>query len=80
MKKMRLIKVLSLALSCGALVFGGTSASADEFSANAGTTFILVPVPNTSPQLFTHTVDGVVRCHAAGGLHGPFRPHGDGNG
>lgn len=31
-----------------------------EFFANAGTTFVLVPIPNTSPQEFTHTVDGVV--------------------
>ena len=60
MKKMNLTKVLPLALSCAALLMGGTSARAEEFSAFAGTTFILVPVPHTSPQLFTHTVDGVV--------------------
>ena len=60
MKKMSLTKVLCLALGCAALVLGGTSASAGEFFANAGTTFVLVPVPNTNPQLFTHTVDGVV--------------------
>ena len=66
MKKMSLTKVLSLVLSCGALVFGGTSASACDFSANAGTTFILVPVPNTSPLLFTHTVDGVVEVSPLG--------------
>ena len=60
MKRMNLTNVLPLALSCAALLMGGTSARAEEFSAFAGTTFILVPVPHTSPQLFTHTVDGVV--------------------
>jgi hypothetical protein len=66
MKRMNLTKVLSLALGCAALVFGGTTASAVEFSAFAGTTFILVPVPNTSPQQFTHTVDGVVEVSPLG--------------
>jgi len=66
MKKMSLTKVLSLALGCAALVLGGTSASAREFFASAGTTFILVPLPNTSPQLFTHTVDGVVEVSPLG--------------
>ncbi len=59
MKKLSLPAVLSLALGCAALLFGGTSAAARDFSAFAGTTFILVPVANTSPQQFTHTVDGV---------------------
>jgi hypothetical protein len=66
MKRMSLTKVLSLALGCAALVFGGTSASAREFFASAGTTFILVPLPNTSPQLFSHTVDGVVEVSPLG--------------
>jgi hypothetical protein len=42
------------------------SAIAQEFFANAGTTFILVPVPNTNPQEFTHTVDGVVQVSRLG--------------
>jgi hypothetical protein len=42
------------------------SAEQEEFFANAGTTFILVPVPNTSPQEFTHTVDGVVQTSRLG--------------
>jgi len=42
------------------------TSSAQEFSANAGTTFILVPVPSTSPQQFTHTVDGVVQVSPLG--------------
>jgi hypothetical protein len=61
MKKMSLTKVLSLALGCAALVVGSSSAAnADEFCANAGTTFILVPKANTNPQVYSHTVDGVV--------------------
>jgi hypothetical protein len=66
MKRMSLTKTLCLALGCATLLFGGTSASAREFSAFAGTTFILVPVPSTSPQLFTHTVDGVVEVSPLG--------------
>ncbi len=66
MKKTILSKLLSLTLGCAALGLGGTSASAGEFSAFAGTTFILVPVPNTSPQQFTHTVDGVVEVAPLG--------------
>jgi len=69
MRKMSLSKILGLALGCTVLVFGATSASAGEFSANAGTTFILVPVPKTNPtgpQLFTHTVDGVVEVSPLG--------------
>ena len=66
MKRTSLTTGLCLALGCAALVFGGTSASAGEFSAFAGTTFILVPVPNTSPQQYTHTVDGVVQVSPLG--------------
>jgi hypothetical protein len=66
MQKMSLFKAVSLALGCAALVVGGTIASAGEFSAFAGTTFILVPVLNTSPLQFTHTVDGVVEVSPLG--------------
>jgi hypothetical protein len=43
-----------------------STSESGEFFANAGTTFILVPVPNTSPQEFTHTVDGVVQVSPLG--------------
>ena len=66
MNKLSRFKVLSLALGCTALVLGGISASAREFLANAGTTFVLVPVLGTSPQQFTHTVDGVVQVSPLG--------------
>ena len=66
MTRFSLSKVLGLVLGCGALVLGPISASADDFFAQAGTTFILVPVPDTSPQQFTHTVDGVVQVASLG--------------
>lgn len=66
MKKLSLPAFLTVAFSCAALILGSPSASASQFSAFAGTTFILVPVPKTSPQLFTHTVDGVVQVSALG--------------
>ncbi len=66
MKKMSLATVLSLAFAGAALILGNTSVSAREFSAIAGTTFILVPVPGTSPQQFTHTVDGVAQVSSLG--------------
>jgi hypothetical protein len=66
MKRTSIGRVLSLALGCAALVFGGTSASAREITAFAGTTFILVPVANSSPLQFTHTVDGVVEVSLLG--------------
>jgi hypothetical protein len=60
--KTQIAKILTgLALGCAALGLSGTSASAREFFANAGTTFILVPLLSTSPLQFTHTVDGVVQ-------------------
>src|SRR5215471_16226464 len=66
MQKMSLFKAVNTALSCATLFVGATFASAEEFSAFAGTTFILVPVPFTSPQQFTHTVDGVVEVSPLG--------------
>jgi hypothetical protein len=42
------------------------TSSAQEFFANAGTTFILVPIPSTSPAQNTHTVDGVVEVSPLG--------------
>jgi len=45
----------------GAKLSSTSSASVGQFFfANAGTTFVLVPIPSTSPQQYTHTVDGVV--------------------
>ncbi len=58
-KKFSLSGVLSLALGC-AVLLPGTSASARSFLAMGGTTFALNPIPNTSPQQYTHSVDGVV--------------------
>lgn len=66
MKTLSLFKVCCIALGCAALVLGGTSAGAGEFFAQAGTTFILTPVPGTSPQQLTHTVDGVVQVLSLG--------------
>ena len=66
MNKLSRFKVLGLALGCAALVLGGTSAGAREFFSNGGTTFVLVPVLGTSPQQFTHTVDGVVQVSPLG--------------
>jgi hypothetical protein len=66
MTRFSLSKVLGVALGCSTLVLGGISASAEDFFAHAGTTFILVPVPDTSPQQFTHTVDGVVQVASLG--------------
>ena len=66
MTRFSLSKVLGVALGCSALVLGGISASAQGFFANAGTTFVLVPVPATSPAQFTHTVDGVVKVASLG--------------
>jgi len=66
MKKLSLSKILGLALGCAALALGAIYASADskhsgsnEFSAHGGTTFVLTPIPGTTPQQYSHTVDGV---------------------
>jgi hypothetical protein len=71
MKKLSLSKILGLALGCAALVLGGIYASADSrhsnvFSAIAGTTYVLTPIPDTTPQQYSHTVDGVVRVASLG--------------
>jgi hypothetical protein len=66
MNKLSRFKVLGPALACAALVLGGTAAGAREFFANAGTTFVLAPVLATSPQQFSHTVDGVIQVSPLG--------------
>lgn len=58
--------ITRLALGCAALGFCEASANAGEFSANAGTTFLLVPLLSTSPLQFTHTVDGLVEVSSLG--------------
>lgn len=58
--------IASLVLACATLGSCGTSASAGEFCANAGTTFVMVPLLSTSPLQFTHTVDGVVEVSSLG--------------
>lgn len=65
--KTQTAKILTgLALGCATLGLSGTSAGAREFFANAGTTFILVPLLSTSPLQFTHTVDGLVQVSPLG--------------
>jgi hypothetical protein len=64
MTRFGLSKVLGLALGCAALVLGGISASAKDFYANGGTTFVLFPTSN--PEVDTHTIDGVVRVSLLG--------------
>lgn len=65
--KTQTAKILAgLALGCAAFGVSDTSASAREFFANAGTTFVLVPLLSTSPLQFTHTVDGVVQVSPLG--------------
>lgn len=58
--------IARLALACATVGLSGTSSSAGEFSANAGTTFLLVPLLSTSPLQFTHTVDGLVEVSSLG--------------
>ncbi|HEV2391109.1 MAG TPA: hypothetical protein VG146_01965 [Verrucomicrobiae bacterium] len=60
MTKLSLSRIISLTLGCAALVPGGTSANAREFHGHGGTTFVMTPVPSSSPQQYAHTVDGVV--------------------
>jgi hypothetical protein len=65
--KTKYVRILTgLALGCAAFLVVGARARAEEFFANAGTTFVLVPVPLSSPQQFTHTVDGVVEVSPLG--------------
>jgi hypothetical protein len=56
-KQWGLSGALGLALGCAALV-PGTSASARDFLAMGGTTFVMSP--SSSPPLLNHEVDGVV--------------------
>ncbi len=58
MTKLSLFKVLGLALGSAALLLGPITVSAEEFHANAGTTFILAPA-STPGGPRSHTIDGV---------------------
>ena len=72
MTKLSPSKVLGLALGCAALVLGAIYASAgpkpsesNNFHANAGTTFVLLPA-STSGGPRSHNIDGVVRASSLG--------------
>jgi len=70
MKTFNLFKAITLLLGCAALAMTiTTSAEAAVIKANAGTTFVLIPLEfdaNGNPTKFTHTVDGVVRVSSLG--------------
>lgn len=65
MKKLNLFKAITLALGCVALAMTTIPADAGVIKANAGTTFILTPVPGSTTE-FPHTVDGVVQVSLLG--------------
>jgi hypothetical protein len=65
MSKLNLFKSIALALGCAALAVFTTSTQADPIKANAGTTFVLSPVPG-HPEQLTHSIDGVVRVTIMG--------------
>jgi hypothetical protein len=77
MKTIRLIKILSLALTCAALVFVSNSTMAADLRANAGTTFTLFP--SNESGVLDHTVDGIVQLSIAGNsaLSGSYIFHAD---
>ena len=56
---------IAIALGCAALAMITIPAQAAVIKANAGTTFVLSPVPGHSDQL-THSIDGVVRVTILG--------------
>ncbi len=65
MRTHKLNNAIAIALGCVALAMITVPAQAAVIKANAGTTFVLSPVPGHSDQL-THSIDGIVRVTILG--------------